>query len=264
VWNNGAYEILDGETATDLIALAGGPTTSAMTDRIMLERLGQDDGLAVGEMTWEEAQSTVLQDLDVVVLPDRRAFPGTDFVRVYGGGGREGMINIGPGETLRSFMPRFIRLRRDHDLSGAILERTVASGQTQYIPIDLEQYVEGTAGPEISLQPGDVINIPPFEEAVFVIGDVTQPGPIPFQRGFPAERYVVLAGGPSSGGSIDRLEIIGADGSKRKAGRSDTVYRGETIIVRQKKWRIFQQIFVSVTSLTSLVLSIYAVNQANK
>jgi protein involved in polysaccharide export with SLBB domain len=263
VWNGGGFEVLSGETVGDLIALAGGPTTVAMTDRIVLERLDVDDRLTVREMTWEEAQSTPIASRDAVVLPDRRSFPGTAFVRVYGGGGREGLINIQAGETLQSFLPRFVRLKDDHNLSRAVLERKLPSGDLRYIPVDLDKVIAGEEGAGVVLEPGDVINIPPYEEVVFVVGEVNQPGPIPFQRGLTADRYVVLAGGPAGGGSIDRLEIISADGSKRKAGRNDTVYRGETVMVRQKKWRIFQQVFVSVTSLTSLVLSIYAVSRAN-
>jgi protein involved in polysaccharide export with SLBB domain len=262
VWRTGEYEVLPGETAADLIELAGGLTAEALTDRIVLERLDAQDSLHVREFDWDDAASVTMQGRDIIAVPDRRSFPPMDFVRVYGGGGREGLITIRQGETLDSFVPRFLRLHQTFDLSRAVIERKEDDGSTHYIPIDLERVVEGKVDDSIALQSGDVISVPPYDEAVYVGGEANAPGPIPFQRGLPAGRYVALAGGPTSGGSIDRLEIIGKDGSKRNAGRNSAVFRGETVLVRQKKWRIFQNVFVSVTSLTSLVLSIYAVSRA--
>jgi protein involved in polysaccharide export with SLBB domain len=263
VWRSGDYEVLPGETVADLVELAGGLTIEALTDRIVLERLDASDRLTVDEFAWNDADSVTVADRDVITIPDRRSFPGMDYVRVNGGGGRDGVIAIRDGETLESFMPRFVRLNRDFDLSRAVIERKTPSGEMKYIPVDLERVVAGEGDGSIALQSGDVISVPAYDLAVFVAGEANVPGPIPFQRGLPAERYVALAGGPTSSGSMDRLEIIAKDGSKRKAGRSSTVFRGETILVKQKKWKIFQTVFVSVTSLTSLVLSIYAVSRAN-
>lgn len=263
VWRSGRYDLLEGETVGDIVELAGGLTPSAFTDRIVIERLDANDRLSTSEQTWDEAASRTLQDRDVVVVPDRQSFPGTDFVRVYGGGGREGIIPIQPGETMETFLPRLARLRRNHNLSAAVIERTLPSGEMGYIPVDLEALIEGRGDGSLALQAGDVIGIPPYEEAVFVIGEVVQPGPIAYQRGLPAERYVALAGGPGNTGSIDRLEIISRDGEKRGAGRNSTVYQGETIVVKTKRSRIFQTVFVGLTSLTSLVLSIIAVSRTN-
>lgn len=262
VWRTGTYEVLPGETVADLVELAGGLTTDALTDRIVLERLDASDRLSVKELTWNDADSVTVADRDVIAIPDRRSFPAMDYVRVNGGGGREGLITIRNGETLGSFMPRFLRLEPDFDLSRAVIERKTPSGEMKYIPVDLERVVAGEGDGSIALQSGDVISVPSYDLAVFVVGEANAPGPIPFQRGLAAERYVALAGGPTSSGSIDRLEIIAKDGSKRRAGRNSTVFRGETILVKQKKWKIFQSVFVSVTSLTSLVLSIYAVSRA--
>lgn len=262
VWRGGTYEILPGETAADMIRMAGGFTPNAIRDRMVLERLDMNEQLSVSEFDSTQADSVTVQGRDVVVVPDRNSFPGTQFVRVFGGGGRDGIIHIYAGETIGSFLPRFTRLRRTHDLSRAVIERKEASGEVTYIPVDLEAVIHGDRDQAaITLEPGDVINIPPFETAVYVVGDVVKPGPIDFQRGQTAERYIALAGGPSNGGSIDRLEIISPDGDKRGAGRNATVYRGETILVKQKRSRIFQAVFVSVTSLTSLVLSIIAVSR---
>jgi protein involved in polysaccharide export with SLBB domain len=261
VWRGGNYEILPDETVADMVELAGGYTPRARIDRLVLERLGQNEVLTVSEFGDDVAASTPVQGRDVVVVPDRDSFPGTDFVRISGGGGRDGIVYLEQGETIASFLPRFTRLQRTHDLSRAVVERKNAAGEIDYIPVDLEAVIQGTGDGSLELMPGDVINIPSYETAVYVVGEVPQPGPIPFQRGLPAERYIALAGGPGSAGSIDRIEIISPDGSKRGGDRNSTVYRGETIVVKTKRSRIFQAVFVSVTSLTSLVLSIIAVSR---
>ncbi len=263
VWRGGTLEILEGETIADMVELAGGLTTHALTDRMVHERLDTEQKLTVSKFHWDEAAGIKVQDQDVIVVPDRKSFPGTDFVRVYGGGGREGLIQISEGETLAEFLPRIMRLKQNHDLKRAVIERTDADGATHYIPVDLQAIIDGTDAGSLVLEAGDVISVPLFEEFVYVVGGVVAPGPIPFQRGLPAERYVSLAGGPSERGSMDRLEIVSMDGVKRGANRNSTVFRGETILVKQKKSRIFQSMFVSLTSLTSLVLSIIAVSRTN-
>jgi protein involved in polysaccharide export with SLBB domain len=259
VWRGEVYEILPGETVSDLIRLAGGFTTNAQRDRIVLERVNDGGDVSILSIDEADAAATVLRNRDVVVVPDLRSFPGIDFVRVQGGGGRDGRIYLQQGETLASFLPRFIRLRNDHDLANSRIERIQDDGSAQFIPVDLARLVEGDTTVSIPLRSGDVINIPRLDDLVFVSGEVELPGPIDFQRGLPAGRYIAMAGGPGERGSIDKLEIYDNYGHTRSGNRDSVVYRGETILVKRRTGVILGNLFIGFVSLTSLFLSVYAV-----
>jgi polysaccharide export outer membrane protein len=264
VWRTGAYEILPGETIMDIVALAGGFTTNAETGKIVLEKLSVDEKVSITEMDQATAGTTAITDRDVIVVPDKRSFPGIDFVRVQGGGGRDGRIYLGEGETMQSFLPRFIRLRNDFDLAHARIERKKADGTFEFVNVDLAKILEGdTSAVNVELKSGDVINIPRLEDVVFVAGEVTRPGEIDFQRGLPAGRYIAMAGGPSERGSIDKLKIYDSLGNERSGDHDSTVYRGETILVRRRTGVILGNLFIGFVSLTSLFLSVYAVITAN-
>lgn len=263
VWRGEVYELKPGETAKDLIDLAGGFTTSADRSRIVLERVGDDDRVSIVPLDEASAATTVLQDRDVIVVPDARSFPGIEFVRVQGGGGRDGRIYLQEGETLASFLPRFIRLRNDHDLANSRIERRGDDGRMEFIPVDLQRLVEGDTTASLPLHNGDVINVPRLDDVVFVSGEIVRPGEVEFQRGLPAGRYIAMAGGPTESGSIDKLEIFDSQGNRRDGNRDSVVYRGETILVKRRTGVILGNLFVGFVSLTSLFLSVYAVIVAN-
>jgi protein involved in polysaccharide export with SLBB domain len=259
VWRQGIYEIVPGETAASILELAGGFTTNAAPGDMVLERLSDDGQISITPLTEAEMSATPMQDKDVIVVADRRSFPGIDFVRVQGGGGRDGRIYLAQGETLDSFRPRFIRLRNDFDLENSRIERKRPDGSMEFIPVDLTALVRGDTTLSIELQPSDVINIPPLEDVVFVGGEVVLPGQIDFQRGLPVGRYIAMAGGPTDVGSVDKVEIYDNKGNRRDGNRDSVVYRGETILVKRRTGVILGNVFFGLVSLTSLLLSVYAV-----
>ncbi len=259
VWRTEVYEIVEGETLMDLINLGGGFTTNADLGRLVLERVSDSGDVSIIALDEAGARTTTVRDRDVIVVPDLRSFPGIDFVRVQGGGGRDGRIYLEPGETIASFLPRFIRLRNDHDLANSRIERIKSDGSAEFIPVDLSRLVEGDTTTSIALLSGDVINIPRLDDVVFVSGEVVDPGPIEFQRGLPAGRYIAMAGGPGDRGSINKLEIYDNHGHTRSGNHDSVVYRGETILVKRRTGVILGNLFIGAVTLTSLFLSVYAV-----
>jgi protein involved in polysaccharide export with SLBB domain len=263
VWNERTWEILPGETVMDMVKLSGGFTTDAERDQVVLERIGQHNHVSITNLNEARADTMRVQDHDVIVVPDKRSFPGIDFVRVQGGGGRDGRIYLQPGETLASFRPRFIRLRNDFDLANSNIERRQDDGKVTFIPVDLKRLVEGDTTKTVVLKTGDVINIPRLQDVVFVGGEVVAPGGQEFQRGLPAGRYIAMAGGPTVTGSIDKLEIYDDHGHRRDGNHDTAVYRGETVLVKRRTGVILGNLFIGFVSLTSLFLSVYAVMQQN-
>ncbi len=63
----------------------------------------------------------------------------------------------------------------------------------------------------VPIMPGDVISIPPREESsVYVIGDVTKPGPFDFPRdtGITLSRAFAMAGGPTKTSKLKNAALI--------------------------------------------------------
>ena len=263
VWRGGTYEFHPGETVQDIIDLAGGITVTAALERVMIERMGADEVLSVSHVARAELSSTSVHLRDVIVIPDTRTFPGTESVRVEGGRSREGRVYIEQGETIGNFVSRFVRLDENHDLENAVVERKTPEGDVEFIPVDLKRIISGEDPGDLALLPGDVISIPLVDYAVYVTGEVVEPGQVSFQRGLPASRYIALAGGPSQRGSIDRLEIFDTEGNKRSGNRDSMVYRGETILVRAKKSVIFTTLFFGFTSMAGLIIAIIALSNSN-
>ena len=261
VWNRGAYEVRPGETISDVIRLAGGTTSFADLDRVILERHSPTGRAEIEHYTSADLDTVVVVDRDHIVIPDARTFGSGDYVLVRGGGGREGKVYIEEGETIADFAPRFYRLVEDHDISRAVIERNLDDGTVEYIKVDLEKVITGEADGNILLENRDIISIPKAENFVYVAGEVTDPGAIPFQRGMPAERYIAMAGGPSRNGSMNKLTIFGKDGTSRGGDRNSTVYRGDTILLERTLSSYVGPIFIGLTSLTSLILSVIAVSK---
>jgi len=261
VWNGGTYEFRAGETISDLIDFAHGPTPYSDSERVTLERHDSGGTVSVRSVPEDEFGAVELQDRDIVLIPDRRTFEGGGFVQLRGGGGREGKVYLQENETLASFIPRFIRLGEGSDLNRAVIERRGPDGTATYIPVDLEKIIKGEEAGDIPLRNGDVISVPPAEELVYVTGEVTDPGEVPFQRGLNAERYIALAGGATRAGGMDKLNIVSRQGTHREGDRNSPIFRGDTIVVRRTTLSYVGPVFIGLTSLTSLVLSVIAVTQ---
>jgi len=263
VWHGGNFEALPGETVADAVELAGGFTPYAVRKRVALERMHPGEKLTVSQVDSVDFATTPIQGRDVIVVSDLRTFPGTGSVWVEGGRGREGRILISEDETLGMFITRFIRLRDDDDLEHAVVERTDTSGTVEFIPVDLTRVVRGDGDIGLEIQAGDVISIPIKDNQVYVTGEVMVPGPMEFQRGLPASRYIALAGGQTARGSLDRLEIFDTEGNRRSGNRDSMVYRGETIRVKRNKSSVFGTVFGGFTSLASLILATIALSRTN-
>jgi protein involved in polysaccharide export with SLBB domain len=146
-------------------------------------------------------------------------------------------------------------------VESAVIERYVAPGEPQYIYFNVRDVLDGKAVADTILRPGDTLSFPSRERQVFVTGQVVLPGPFPFQPGFTAERYIALAGGPNGDGTYGRIDIFAENGTLRSGDRRSLVYRGETIVVKTKLSRQFAGLFYGAATLTSLILSIYAVSK---
>jgi protein involved in polysaccharide export with SLBB domain len=259
----GEYEILDGETVETLLAFSGGITAFGDERRLIIERIHSGDSTSTIRFSADQAGQFGLHNRDVLIVPDIFSFPQSRFVFVAGGGGRQGRFLIQTGETLKDFLPRLWRFLDDDAASEIVVERKTEGGQMQYIHVNTAKLFLGDPAGDMELLAGDVITIPPRDNRVFVTGEVMVPGAQPFRADLRAEEYISLAGGPTEKGGYGRLQIYSTDGSLRDAIASSVVYRGETIIVKQRRTVKFRSFVIGLGSLSGLLLAIIALTQVN-
>lgn len=260
----GFLEVIPGETVADVMRFVGGLSARGDSTAILLERVEAGEIHPVVTFPLDEADQHELRDMDVIVVKDIVSFGGYNPVQVIGGGGRTGIIFVDEGQKLRDFLLRLWRFSPEYHLETAVVERDVSGEKPVQITFDVRAVLEGDPIGETMVLPGDIIMFPPFEENVFVAGEVVTPGPVPFQAGFTAERYVALAGGPNRDGSFNKIKIYSGDGGERKAERNSPVYRGETIVVGRRTSRTIGTFFIALATTTSFVLSVIAlINTVN-
>lgn len=256
----GRYELVDGETVEDLISHAAGLGPVADPSHIMLEA---SDGATVA-FPIEDASQYELHDADLVIIRDKEYYSGQfrDPVFVFGGGGRQGWINVEKEELLTDFLSRLWRFSPNFDIEEVVLERDAPGDEHPlHVEFNVRAVLTGGEHSDMMVKPGDRIGFPPLEQKVYVAGEVNKPGELDFQPGASADRYIALSGGPNERGSFDRLTVYSAEGGKRNGDRNTAIYRGDTILVNRKRSAVFGTVFIGITSLTSLILAVVAVTK---
>ena len=87
------------------------------------------------------------------------------------------------------------------------------------------------ANPQIDplLQPGDVIYVPQRPNSVSILGQVLQPGSVPFDPHMSASDYIARAGGYGQFADESETFIVLPDGSARRMERSWLDFGGDNI-----------------------------------
>ncbi len=248
------YEIFEGETISDLIALAGGFASEAIRDSVLLKRVG-----AGGEVTTSVVAKarfdTPLADGDEIgvydALKDRR------YVTVAGAMFRTGQFELARGEGVASLLVRAGGFRASADLSAAYVERKNGS----VVRVNLEEYLSPDPLKDLALENGDALTVPEIASKVTVGGLVNKPGEFAYSSDLTVVQYVGLAGGPSQDGGVERVVVYSADGSRRRAASDERLNRGDVVVVQKSGYAIFGDIFDGVLKIGALVVSILILSE---
>jgi protein involved in polysaccharide export with SLBB domain len=99
--------------------------------------------------------------------------------------------------------------------------------------------------------PGDnQLFFPSYEERVFVLGAVAQPGPYSFSPYYNLGQYLTLAGGTTKLAKPKKIRILTAEGKRVKADRNTQINPGDTIVVPEKYMapETFATLVIGITS----------------
>ena len=117
---------------------------------------------------------------------------------------------------------------------GPVLPNQTAD--SEIIRVNVRELQAGSLSQNVSLRDGDTLVVPKAQ-AVYVFGQVRQPGAYPAEKGTTVLQALSLAGGVTDRGSTSRLVIVRTvDGKKKelKAKLADTVEPGDTLIVKER------------------------------
>ncbi len=244
------YEVIHGETVADLIDLAGGFSSEALRDTLLLSRVMDDGTVSTIAVSESDFEKTLLRDRDEINVMD--GMTGSSRVYVFGATSKTGRYYITDGEELTELLGRIGSFDPYAALGAASIER--ADGEI--IRLDLGDYISSTSQREMELKDGDMLHIPRISTTVAVGGQVQLPGRFNYEGDWTVAQYVGLAGGPTEDGSINRVVIFSVDGRSRKGDRNTHPNRGDVIIVKRSKTNIFGGFFKLLVSVGTVVISV--------
>jgi protein involved in polysaccharide export with SLBB domain len=156
------YELRDGETAADLIELAGGLRASADPGEIRLERIVPGRGVSVVDVNLAAAAGgdMALRDGDVLRVAGNLD-QIEDSVRLVGNVQREGLYQWREGMTVSDLLPGPELVRPQSDLRYVLIRREpTANVEVEALSVDLEAVWAGRLGAaDLALMPRDTVHV---------------------------------------------------------------------------------------------------------
>ncbi len=249
VKREGDYCILPGETIGDLIELAGGFTDQAVTDSVMLSRVGKSGPVASVDVAARNYDRE-LRNLDEVSVYDR--LRGSARVYLMGEEIKPRSYYIMEGERLDRFVIRIGRFNDLSNLEAATLTRRDGRAER----IDIKGILSGERRYDIPMKNGDVLNISRIYDSVLVGGEVQEPGKFNYMGELTVAGYIGMAGGPTERGSVDRVDVYPPGGEKISVGRDYRPKRGDVVIVKRSRLNILGRVLDGAIRLGTVVVSI--------
>ena len=190
------FELLKGETVTDLISYAGGFTSTAYSDALTLERI-EALGRTIISIPKSDYNSWTFQNGDILTAKTI----GVDYKnRVL----LEGAVNIGGTyevsevPTVKELLQKGGGLTAVALKTSALLYRQTDGIDTEIIPLDLTAILAGKK--KVALEPNDRLvvlqkNAVTDQQAITIQGEVQNPGSYTYYDGMSLRDALLLSGG---------------------------------------------------------------------
>lgn len=268
---------------------------SVDTTIVLLETSLPSDGRAIKTIPWNETNTIVLQDHDVITLPQKKNYNPLDLILINGEIARPGtypiikdstsfsdLLTMAGGPTQFASVDRAVIARRSkiYDVINLNTQSTSATSQLSAMsPIRPEMYAGFSKmnstqdysiiqikkyGPSVKLRPNDEIIIPRKDLFIYVSGNVRRPGACKFEAGMPLSFYINECGGLT--GKADRGNIFGVRyyGNTSQMTDLSEISEGDIIVVpdsQQAKFlaTILLPVITAAATIASLFLAAYTI-----
>jgi polysaccharide biosynthesis/export protein len=277
----GSYLRMDSMTVADLVVMAGGLTEEASKKEWELAKmdtmhLGQFSTITkfdINDKYWDDRSQLpiYLKDYDHIVVPTNPKFNLPRTMSIQGYVMYPGMYIIQrENERLSSLVKRAGGLRNGAYLEGATLTRTWRGAGL--VPIDFQKALDDTESLEnVSILPGDVINIPFIQQVVLVRGEVFVPSAVVYKKGAGLKYYIEQAGGITDSADVGKTFVTLPNGRKWQPGwfilpdpdilGGSTVYVPKLIEKEDKSLQIMASWATVMASIATMMIAIVQVTK---
>lgn len=290
VYYPGEYEVLEGERLSRILEVAGGTTTAAVRDSIVIVRFGED-GTQSEEVAREGSDDPTVFPGDRILVrrrpgwhQDERVFvegevrypgvytmpPGGEpLVRVLArAGGFTPRASVATAVVLRvrpaeaSLDPRAQRLQSTplSLLGEGEIEYYRMRGLTERVPLSVDFRRLAEDGQNLRLRDGDRVVVPLSRGTVRVLGEVKRPGHVAYRPGDTWEDYVETSGGFTRRADSGRVRIArGELGAFLPASDAGPVAEDYVIWVPEARRSSWWQTTREIVTVVSQIATIYLI-----
>ncbi len=178
------YELLGGETISDVIALAGGMTPGAFSSKVAIDRIGENDDRIAFDVDLSDSSNAdnqfTMRGGDVVTIHPKDNLR-VNVVWLDGHVKHPGAFQIETHPVVSDLLSNGDQLYEDAYMERADLIRTHPDGKKEIIPINLTKAISGDDSEQITLQPKDSLIVyatsdVTHDKYVWIKGEVARPG----------------------------------------------------------------------------------------
>lgn len=203
------FEVLPGETLSDLIRFAGGFTDQAYTDLIKVSQVS-DQQRRLTDVPESDYSNYIPMRGDIYTV-DRILNRYENRVTINGAVFRPGQYELAKGLTLLQVIQKADGLKEDAFTGAASITRLKSDNTTKFISFSLKDLLDKTI-PDIPLQREDVINISSIFQlrdnyTVTIKGSIRKSGEFAYADSMTVAGLIIKAGGFSEGASPKRIEV---------------------------------------------------------
>ncbi|MBI2428789.1 MAG: SLBB domain-containing protein [Ignavibacteriales bacterium] len=299
VAKEGVYEFVTGDSLTTLLAIAGGLTAYADPVNVILTR-NMPDGqqsekrVNVGEIIAKRVPDIILQNGDRIIVGRVNSINRGGIVSIEGEIVRPGFYPIvQDSSSLSSIVERaggftpFALLNAAKVLrpSTELNNKTITyqylrkgyttSEDTAYLHNEIllktkgdlvstdfvELFEKKNKEKDIILRDGDKIIIPARVNAVYVFGEVKNPGHIPYAAGKDVNYYIQRAGGITEHGQDGEIRIVKSSSKQWLVPSETSIEEGDYIWIPKEPFRpftyyltVYSQVFGIIGTIATLIL----------
>lgn len=266
----GPYTATPVKRVSDVVGQAGGVLSGGSQRYVQVQRDGKV--AAVADLPTflrkgDESANPFVRDGDVIFVPPM----GNQRVLVYvseiqtlatTGALNENSIpytiELKQGEKLSNVIIQLGGVSPWWDLEGVLVQRETKEPEgTLRVQVDLQRlFLQKDESLDLVLELGDQIYIPAKVRRVFLAGAVRTPAAYPYFPGRTADAYIAQAGGPSLVADLGRSFIKRADGTLEPYLGATEIDNGDTIIVREKLFKTWEDYFAVVGAISGAIISL--------
>lgn len=266
----GPYTATPVKRVSDVVTKAGGVLSGGSQRYVQVQRDGKVAAIAdlpAFLRKGDESANPFVLDGDVIFVPpmgDQRVFVYISEVQTTPATGAfsENSVpytfELKKEERLSTVITQIGGISPWWDLEGVLVQRETKEPEgIMRIPVNLRRlFLQRDESQDLVLEIGDQIYIPAKVRRVFLAGSVRTPAAYPYFPGRTADAYIAQAGGASLVADFDRSFIKRADGTVEPYSGVTEIDNGDTIIVREKLFKTWEDYFAVVGAISGAILSL--------